>query len=189
MEIESITKQYTHETPYTIQRQFQYFKVSPSQLKSKLFTAALFSFSSQTHSSLESQQGASEIRYQTFCKKQSPAYSTLPPSPYMLCLTHPAVMHTTLCSPTFAWQFVHFFWKLLKASNSIFLSRKESLHKLIYCSVSWLELTTHLHKWRYENTLHTHLCLTLPRQEQHPPAPTATSHTTPPVTSSCGGKT
>lgn len=32
-------------------------------------------------------------------------------------------------------------------------------------------------------------CLTLPRQEQHPPAPTATSHTAPPVTSSCGGKT
>lgn len=38
-----------------------------------------------------------------------------------------------------------FFFKLLKTSNSISLSRKESLPKLMYCSISWLELTTHLH--------------------------------------------
>lgn len=139
MEIESITEQYTPETPCTTQ-QFQYFKASPSQLRTKLFTAVIFSCSSQVHSSLERQQGASEIRYQTFSEKQSPAYSTLPPphiclaSPTQQSCTRPSALQLYLgVSPFF---FLVFFFKLLKTSNSISFSRKESLPKVMYCSVS-----------------------------------------------------
>lgn len=141
MEAESMTKKYTHETPYTTQQQFQYFKASPSQLRSKLFTAVIFSCSSQIHSSLEGQQGASEIRYQTYREKQStpPPYSTLPPSPYMLCLTHPTLMHTTLCSLCLAWGFVHFFFFFLITKDfKQHFTQQERIPtpKLMYCSIS-----------------------------------------------------
>lgn len=88
MEIESITKQETHETPYTAQQQFQYFKASLSQLRPKLFVTVIFSYSSQIHSSLEGQKGALEIRYQPFSDKQT----TPLPTPLFL-------LHTRFASP------------------------------------------------------------------------------------------
>lgn len=139
MEAESVTKKYTHESPYTTQQQFQYFKASPSQLRSKLFTAVIFSCSSQIHSSLEGQQGASEIRYQTYSEKRTTPLPTplslLPHTRFASPIQHSCTQPSALYAlpgglSTF------FFFKLLKTSNSISLSRKEPLPKLMYCSIS-----------------------------------------------------
>lgn len=118
MEIESITKQSTHETPYTTQQQFQYFKASSSQVRSKLFTTVIFSCSSQIHSSLEGQQGASEIRYQTFSEKQT----TLLPTQLFFPQTHFASPMQHTCIQPSALQ------PLLGRLSIFFLTTKDFQH-------------------------------------------------------------
>lgn len=177
MEAESITKKHTRETSNTIQQQFQYFKASPSQLRSKLFTTVIFSCSSQIHSSLEGQQGASETRYQTFSNKQTtPLPIPLSLLPHTHLASHIQQHSCTLCSPSFAWGVVLIFFLIAKDFKQHFPQQERIPIQTdeLQCLMTGANHTTSLMNIA-EHSSHPP-CLTLPRQEQHPQPPPTQPH-------------
>lgn len=168
MEAESITKKHTRETS----------KASPSQLRSKLFTTVIFSCSSQIHSSLEGQQGASETRYQTFSNKQTtPLPIPLSLLPHTHLASHIQQHSGTLCSPSFAWGGCPYFFFLIAKDFKQHFPQQERIPiqtDELQCLMTGANHTTSLMNIA-EHSSHPP-CLTLPRQEQHPQPPPTQPH-------------